>query len=477
MQKLFTHQKNIPNQIAFDEGNDNITYQEFVVQAQSMSNILQQHANHTSRIAILMPRGIQAVLSIYATLFLGATYVPLDIQNPDIRLQFIVRDVQPQCVIGVGIRPTWLNQEIPWLDMQFISCTENTDMSMNHIQADPENIAAILYTSGSTGKPKGVAISYRAIQAFIDWSSTVFQINKFDHIASLAPFHFDLSLFDLFTSLSNGASTYFIPQRLTMSPKNMVDWFEEQSITTWYTVPSILSFMTLRGALNSASLPTFKRILFAGEVFPLPNLIKLSQALPHVELYNLFGPTETNVCAYWNVQKDTLDKLDSIPIGIAACSAELHMGDDGELLVKGPCVMSGYWMQGQVQKNDSPWYYTGDRVSQDAAQKYFYHGRMDRMIKSSGYRIEPAEIEYHINQYDGVEASVVIGEDDAISGQRLVAIVTGKDINIQALRKEVKQCVAAYMQPYRFIKLDCLPYLSNGKLDLQALKHQISEHS
>lgn len=477
MQKLFTHQKNIPNQIAFSEGDRHITYQGFVLQAQSISIILQQHANHTSRIAIMMPRGIHAVLSIYATVFLGATYVPLDIQNPISRLQFIIEDVQPQCIIGEGVRPDWLKQGIAWVDIQSIPYIENTNISSSSIKNNQEDIAAILYTSGSTGNPKGVAISYRAIQAFIDWSSTTFQLDVSDRIASLAPFHFDLSLFDLFSSLSNGASTYFIPQRLTMSPKKLVDWFEENSITTWYTVPSILSFMAQRGSLDSTRLPIFKRILFAGEVFPLPNLIKLSQALPHIELYNLFGPTETNVCTYWKVQRNILDKLDSVPIGTAACSADLQISDEGELLVQGPTVMSGYWMQGYLHKNNNSWYHTGDHVSQGAKQQYLYHGRMDRMIKSSGYRIEPAEIEHQINLCDGVELSVVIGEDDAISGQRLIAIIVGKDINIQALRKEVKQRVASYMQPYRFIQLDRLPRLSNGKLDMETLRRQISEQS
>jgi len=476
IKKLLKQQLSHPHHIAFYEGERDISYQDFVLQAQHISKALQSHGvSSKSRVAIFMPRGIDAALSIYATLFLGATYVPLDTQNPVTRLAYISNDVQPACIIGCGERPNWCDTSITWLDLSTLQTYDTTEAENlnSYTGHSSEHLAAILYTSGSTGNPKGVAISARAIEAFVTWSSETFQLCKTDRIASLAPFHFDLSLFDLFSSVYSGCGTCFIPQRLTMSPKKMVDWFEENTITTWYTVPSILSFLTLRGGLNSKRLPAFKRILFAGEVFPLPNLIKLTKALPHIEYYNLFGPTETNVCTFWKVENSMLEDMDTIPIGIAACSAELSINQDGELLVQGPCVMSGYWVHGRLQKNTSPYHHTGDSVSQNSDNQYRYHGRMDRMIKSSGYRIEPAEIEHHINQFEAVEESVVIGEADAISGQRLIAIVAGKAIDIPALRRYLKDKVASYMQPYRIIPCDSLPHLSNGKLDIQSLKKQL----
>jgi len=478
IKELLKHQRTTPHHIAFYEGERHINYQDFTLQAQHISKVLQSHGvNHESRVAIFMPRGIDAALSIYATLFLGATYVPLDAQNPITRLAYISNDVQPKCMIGIGDRPDWCDESIAWIDinkLQTYGITE-TDNINRYTSHHDEHLAAILYTSGSTGNPKGVAISARAIQAFVTWSSQAFELNKEDHIASLAPFHFDLSLFDLFATVSNAASTHFIPQRLTLSPKKLVDWLEEKSITTWYTVPSILNFLTLRGGLNDERLPALKRILFAGEVFPLPNLIKLTKALPHVEFYNLFGPTETNVCTFWKVERNILEDIDSVPIGIAACSAELSISHEDELLVQGPCVMRGYWSGGKLQKNISLWHHTGDKVSQNSNHDFLYHGRMDRMIKSSGYRIEPAEIEYHINQFEGVEESLIIGENDAISGQRLIAIVAGMNVDMKALRSYLKNCIATYMQPYRFMQLDQFPHLSNGKMDIQCITQQLSD--
>jgi len=213
-----------------------------------------------------------------------------------------------------------------------------------------------------------------------------------------------------------------------------------------------------------------KRILFAGEVFPLPSLSKLTEALPNIDFYNLFGPTETNVCTYWQVDRERLSTLSSLPIGAAACESKLKVDESGELLVRGPCIMSGYWKNSDVEHTDYQWYHTGDRVSYNDRGELLYHGRMDRMLKSSGYRIEPAEIESVINRFAQIENSVVIGESDPISGNRLVAVVVGNDVDINSMRTHLKQNLAAYMQPYRFVQLSAMPLLSNGKVDYQAVK-------
>jgi len=473
---LLKHHLYNPDRIAFSDGDRTLDYRSFFAHAERTSNVLLHHGVRPGdRVAILLPRGVDAAYCIYGILFTGACYIPLDIQNPASRLSYIIDDVQPHCLIGSGDKPEWCSDNVEWIDINNSEFFEDEPQSDTNViyRSSPEDIAAILYTSGSTGHPKGVSISCRAMDAFVEWSASTFSINHDDRIASLAPFHFDLSLFDLFTSVHCGAHTSFIPQSLTLAPGKLVAWFEENAITSWYTVPSILGFLAMRGGLAPDRLPAMKRILFAGEVFPLPGLTKLANALPNVELYNLFGPTETNVCTYWQVDRERLNTLSAIPIGKAACKAELMVDASGELLVQGPCVMSGYWKNGDVQHSDQPWYHTGDRVSYNDQEELLYHGRMDRMIKSSGYRIEPAEIESVINDFDQVESSVVIGESDPISGNRLVAAVVGNGVDIEGMRAHLRQSLAAYMQPYRFVQLDELPLLSNGKVDYQAVEGMI----
>jgi amino acid adenylation domain-containing protein len=477
VERLIRHHDGEPDRVAFHELNQIITYRDLFIRAAGIAKVLTAHGlRRGDRVALLLPRGIDAACAIFGTLLVRGCYVPLDISNPVSRLSYILNDLQPHCIIGLGSEPKWCEASVAkWLDIHDAEFSGETHQSSADIGGHhpTEDLAAILYTSGSTGKPKGVCISYRAIDAFVSWSADAFSISPSDRIASLSPFHFDLSLFDLFTVIHCGARSCFIPQTMTLAPGKLVKWLEEREITTWYTVPSILTFITLRGGLSAESLPEMKRILFAGEVFPIKTLARMAESLPDTELFNLFGPTETNVCTYWKVERNRLEDMRAIPIGKSACQAELAIADSGELLVDGPCLMSGYWQKGALLPSVENWYGTGDRVSYNDRGELLYHGRMDRMIKSAGYRIEPAEIEAMIDLFEGVSGCVVIGVPDAISGSRIIAFVTGHNIELDGLRRHLKTNLASYMQPYRLVQVETLPRLSNGKVDLKSVAEMI----
>ncbi|MEJ2611248.1 MAG: amino acid adenylation domain-containing protein [Candidatus Thiodiazotropha sp.] len=471
---LLRHHITTPDRVAFHESSREITYRDLFIEAERISRVLTYYGvRRGDRVALLLPRGIDSVCAIFGTLLTCGCYAPLDISNPETRLSYIVNDLQPRCIIGLGAKPKWCEDfHAKWLDISDMAFSQGSLQPDVDIvaQSDAEDLAAILYTSGSTGNPKGVCISCRAIDSFVTWSADAFCISASDRIASLTPFHFDLSLFDLFTVIHCGACTSFMPQTLTLAPKKLVSWLEESKITTWYTVPSILAFLAIRGGLTPESLPAMKQILFAGEVFPIKALTRLAEALVNTDLFNLFGPTETNVCTFWKVDRNRLQGMGAIPIGTSAGQAKLSIGESGELLVDGPCLMSGYWQAGTLQVFVGKWYCTGDLVSYNDRGELLYHGRMDRMIKSSGYRIEPAEVEAMIDRFEGVVGSVVFGEADSISGSRIVAVIAGDSIDLDALRRHLKSNLAPYMQPYRLVQVEVLPRLSNGKIDLKAIE-------
>jgi len=459
-----------PVATAFVEEDHTFTYADFKSRIEKIAASLQAKQAQNQCIAIALDRGINAASAIYGVLSAGAIYLPLDIKNPATRLNFIIQDAQPSYIIGQGEAPAWLNKTELWLDISALLCT--TAENITPTDVTPSALAAILYTSGSTGNPKGVALSHQALGSFSTWAGHTFAINHQDRIANLAPFHFDLSIFDLFTSLANGASVYFLPSRLSLSPSRLTAWLADKQISSWYTVPSLLSFIALKGALDTTPLPHLKRILFAGEVFPTQHLIKLANLLPEAELYNLYGPTETNVCCYWQVDRRRLNIEHTIPIGLAACDAQLTVGaGTGELQVNSLNNFSGYWQQGKLNPLSSRTYATGDKVSLNQYGEYDYHGRLDRMLKCSGYRVEPAEIEQCINQLEYIESSAVIGIKDSTSGQRpaaVVVLVAGASL-AEAI-KPLRPLLAPYMQPYKFVVVDNLPVLSNGKTDYQAIK-------
>ena len=458
-----------PNHLAFFEAENQLSYSELKDIILRIATYFQSHNVQNQCIAIALDRGIHAACCIYGILAAGAIYLPLDIKNPATRLKVIIEDAQPRFVIGFGPSPEWLIEPDKWLDYSQIPTTHS---HLAPLEKTPTSLAAILYTSGSTGKPNGVALSHQALSNFSSWAQKTFSINQEERIASLTPFHFDLSIFDLFTSLSSGASVFFMPTHLTLTPSRLTDWLDEHQISCWYTVPSILSFIGLKGSLEKKSLPHLNQIIFAGEVFPTVHLIKLTNILPDVTFYNLYGPTETNVSCYWKIERDRLNPEHNIPIGHSACQAKLTINSEtGELIVNSINNFSGYWIQGKLEPIASNNYATGDKVSLNQYGEYCYHGRLDRMLKCSGFRVEPAEIEHYISQLDGIQNCAVIGIKDITSGQRPVAVVVlERDIDLAEVIKPLRKQLPIYMQPCKFTVLDKLPALSNGKIDYQAIQ-------
>lgn len=457
-----------PEAIALVENDSSISYQELLRCSQNLAGVLQARGVQVGQsVAVCLDKGIDAVIAQFAVLLTGACYVPLDRKNPVSRLNFIIEDAHARAVIGVGSSPAWLAAPI-WLDI-----SDCPAAAYRAVEVNRDALAAILYTSGSTGLPRGVALSHAAIAAFSTWAAELLALNPKDRIASSAPFFFDLSTFDLYAVLGAGAGLHFIPPLLTMAPAKLTAWLAQQAISGWYTVPSLLAFIAYKGNLSATPLPALRFLLFAGEVFPTPALIDLAAALPNTALYNFFGPTETNVCCYWPVQGRQLQADQSIPIGRPAAGCQLHIEPaSGELWVRGPTLASGYWRQGRLEAflNEQGWYATGDRVSLEDGE-YRFHGRLGRMLKCSGYRVEPAEIEAVVNALPGVIDCAVVGIEDAGAGQRpALALVLQAEAGVAEIRRTLLQRLPAYMQPNRYRQLEALPRLANGKLDYQMLQ-------
>jgi len=425
-------------------------------------------------VALYLPRGLQGVQAVYGILMAGACYVPLSAQFPAERNRFIVQQADCQQLVVAGAAPPWLEDAaVTVINIESLPAAPLHELPAG--QPATAN-AAILYTSGSTGQPRGVVISLRAIAAFWSWCVSSFGLGRDDRIASLAPFHFDLSLFDLFAAPAAGALTCFIPDELKLAPAGLVAWLGRMAITSWYTVPSMLGLLTLKGGLDQQPMPRLRQVLYAGEVFPTPRLQRFCALLPGVEVFNLFGPTETNVCLYWRVDRTRLQGTQPLPVGAPACAAELMIdAGQGELLMKGPCLMSGYWQDGRAVPavDAGGWFHSGDRVSLNDHDEYLFHGRLDRMVKSAGYRIEPAEIEQVLTAAPGVVQAAVVGIPDAISGTRIAAAVAVAGADRAALQRHAVSQLASWMRPSFYLLLERLPCLPNGKIDYQGLCHII----
>ena len=464
LSNLYQPERITVNDIVIDDQARKIRYGEMLSMIESMTRYLAScGVGPGDRVALLLPRNWQSVIAIFSVLYLGAAYVPIDIRFPAARQTYIINDAVVKAVIGLKYHNA--ECQAPIYDFDVLLNDQQDKLIPQNFQFVDHRPAAILYTSGSTGYPKGVVHTGRSLFAFASWAAQTFQVGAQSRIASLAPMFFDLSTFDLFAPLMFGGQIHLVPEHIVAFPYQFSKWFEQHKISHFYSVPTFLSYWARKGKLAEFDLSHFKTLLFAGEPFPIAPLQALCQQLPNVNLFNLYGPTETNVSTYWPVNWSTLSQNHLLPIGIPASNAQL-MIKEGLLYVKGPSVMQGYWRGGQLDmsKLNDGWYCTNDRV------ELLYKGRQDRMVKVNGYRIELDEIEKVIYTSGLVELCAVVVKANRF--KTLCAYFTPKavDFELSHLKGYLKRYLPEYMMPTHFKAIDNFPKLPNGKIHLKQLE-------
>ena len=357
-------------------------------------------------------------------------------------------------------------------------------------QAIETDLAYILYTSGSTGTPKGVMISHRASLTFCAWAASCAGLREQDRVCSPAPLHFDLSVFDIFATCRAGACMVVLPEKTTTFPVRLAEWMEQERITVWYSVPSILTMLATYGNLQKFDLSELRAIVFAGEVFPVKHLKRLMAQLPDARYLNWYGPTETNVCTWYEVPPGSAELTAPIPIGRACANTDVFAvtsdgrrvsepGQEGELYVRGPALMHGYFDQPDKTRQvlgrnpfqeayDEPAYRTGDLVTVDEEGNYVFLGRRDGMVKTRGYRVELGEVEAALYAHPDIREAVVLPMPDEILGNRLRAVISANGSPGLTRQDVLEHCLRrlpGYMVPDVVEFCEALPRTSTGKVD------------
>ncbi|MEY2448845.1 MAG: hypothetical protein QOH79_2321 [Acidimicrobiaceae bacterium] len=493
-----------PHHIAVVDGERRITYGDLDDLASRIATLLQRlGATQGERVGLYLDKSIEAVAAIYGVLKTGAAYVPLDPAAPPARLAYIAHDC------GLSILLTGAEKADAWELLaadgnalcDLVVLNDHAEATLPTMSArvdvhrraevdgcEPDvraglvgahDLAYILYTSGSTGNPKGVMLTHDNCLAFVDWAVAELDVGATDRLSSHAPFHFDLSTFDLFAAAEAHATLVLVPAQASVFPIQLARFMADEAITIWYSVPSILSMLTLRGKLAPGSLPALRTVIFAGEVFPTKHLRTLMQLLPDVRFVNLYGPTETNVCTWYDVPPLADDDEAPIPIGRAIDDVDVF-DVDGELWVRGRTVMQGYWNDAERtarslvphERNGGPdlAYRTGDVVELGDDGLYRFLGRRDNQIKSRGNRIELGDIEAALYSHPDVDECAVLAIPDDIVSNRLRAIVASKaPLVARDLTRFCAERLPRYMIPDAIDVVDTLPKTSTGKIDRQAL--------
>ena len=361
------------------------------------------------------------------------------------------------------------------------------------------DLAYILYTSGSTGTPKGVMISHRNSLTFVDWAAAAVGLSEQDRVCSPAPLHFDLSVFDVFATCRAAACLAVLPAGAATFPVSIARWLEAERISVWYSVPSVLTLLACYGSLQQFDLSGLRTVIFAGEVFPPKHLARLMAELPHPRYLNWYGPTETNVCTAFEVPAGEADGRPA-PIGKACANTEVFAvtseghrvsrpGEVGELYVRGPSLMRGYW--GQPAKtsealvrnplraeSDELVYRTGDLVTLEPSGNYAYLGRRDSMVKIRGYRVELGEIEATLYRHPAIREAAVLPVPDELLGNRLRAVLTADgagNLTRENVLDHCRQWLPGYMVPDIVEFREALPRTSTGKVDRAGLAQEQHE--
>jgi acyl-CoA ligase (AMP-forming) (exosortase A-associated) len=464
------------------------------------------------RAAVYLEKRFEAVIALFAASAAGGVFVPVNpVLKPE-QVRHILTDCNVRILVTSLERLKLLQQELPSCrDLHTVVVTGSKGESpvipgiavvnwheIDGVKLSPATIdsdmAAIIYTSGSTGKPKGVVLSHRNLMAGAESVTRYLQNRADDRILTVLPLSFDYGLSQLTTAFYAGATNILMNYLL---PRDIIRAVDEQQVTGIAAVPPL--WMQL-AQLDWGKASSLRYITSSGGTLPRPALDRLRTALPDTHIFLMYGFTEAFRSTY--LQPQELDRRPD-SIGKAIPNAEVLVlredgtpcapGEPGELVHRGALVAMGYWNDaektaacfkplkprhsGLTIPEIAAW--SGDTVRMDADGYLYFIERRDEMIKTSGYRVSPTEIEEVIYATGYVAEAVACGVPHPAMGQAIAAIVTLKDdsrIDADVLLNACKQHLPAYMLPSHIeIREHCLPRNPNGKVDRKFLSRQLQQ--
>ncbi|MEV4141769.1 amino acid adenylation domain-containing protein, partial [Dactylosporangium sp. NPDC049742] len=412
-------------------------------------------------VGVCLPRGADLVVALLAVLKAGGAYLPIDPELPPERVAFMVADAGAVCVVS----------ESTLADASGLSPAEDVPVL-------PDNPAYVIYTSGSTGQPKGVVVSHAGIVNRLVWMQARFGLQPGDRVLHKTPFGFDVSVWELFWPLIQGAVMVIARPDGHRDPAYVAELIRSERVDTVHFVPSMLD--AFLAAPEAASCVGLRRVVCSGEALGTNQRDRFFEVLPDTKLFNLYGPTEAAVDV--TEFEVVADGSPVVPIGRPVFNTRTYVLDDrlapvpvgvaGELYLAGTQLALGYAGRPALTADRfvaDPFddggrlYRTGDVVRWDADGNLVYLGRSDEQVKIRGFRIEPGEIEAVLAGHAGVDQVAVIVRDE-----RLVAYVVGA-VDAAVLREFAATRLPEYMVPAVVVTLDALPVTVNGKLDRKAL--------
>jgi len=479
-----------PDKTALISGLERLTYRELDERANRLSNhLISLGVVPGDVVGVYIERSAGMVISVLGILKAGCCYVPLDPSFPIERLSYMFEDSGAKVLVtqrSLKVNVRYFRNASFVIIEDKISFKNTYPAGKPEIKFNPEALAYIIYTSGTTGKPKGVKIHHRAVVNFINSMSKIPGMTDKDTLLAVVSLSFDISGFELFVSLSNGATIVMAENQDIINGEALISMIDQHDVTIIQATPTFWSLLLSSGWSGKRNL----RALCGGEKLT-SNLVH--QLFPKVkELWNMYGPTETTI---WSTCSQITDQNAPIYIGTPIDNTGIYILDKnnkylptgviGEVAISGPGVSKGYnnkpdlTAEKFILSDDGHVIYkTGDqgRHLKDGNIELF--GRNDNQVKIRGFRIELGEIEFLLSQFRGIKEVVVKVHEFNKNDDRLVAYLNvseGFNINTKELNRLVNEKLPSYMIPSAYRVMTEFPRTNNGKTDRKALLFDLTD--
>lgn len=486
--------KKYPDKIAIEWMEEKITYLQLNSMANQMADKLNRYGiGYQDLVTILLERGYMQIVSMLGIMKLGAVYIPIDIQFPQERINYILEDSKSKAVITTlkltekierAVQKVLIDAEENKMD-RYIETEIENEYTPDEFHS--EDSIYVLYTSGSTGVPKGTFIMHKNIVRVVK-NTNYIEICECDRVIQLSNYVFDLSVFDIYSALLNGATLVIIPREKVIDISALTDFLQKEEISI-ACISTALFHLIVDWKVEA--LKTIRKIIVAGEQISLRHSQKAVKAVGAQRIINGYGPTETGIFATYYPVND-VENASIVPIGYPLSNTTVFVVDEqkklvplnvaGELYIGGDAVGKGYLNKPEVTyekyinleaAGGQRVYCTGDRVVWNSNRELVFLGRKDFQVKIRSHRIELGEVERYIENVDGIKKAIVITEKDAFDTLCMIAYYTlmdnSKEIQEINLQDILRSRLPEYMLPSKFIRLNEFPLNQNGKIDKKAL--------
>ncbi len=488
--QLFEEQaRERPTAVAVASATGNLTYDELDTRANRLANHLRgRGVGPDVRVGLCLERTLDSIVAVLGILKAGGAYLPIDPHYPRERIDFMLKDASVGVVVTQSSLRDFLGQSAPSLvlvDRDAGSIGSESKQAPS-IEVGADRLAYVMYTSGSTGTPKGVEVVHRAINRLVRKVSYV-HLGPDQVLLHAAPLAFDASTFEIWGALLLGGKVVLHPEAVPTA-RGLRDCIERYGVTTAWLTAALFNTVVDEDARSLAGL---RQLLTGGEALSVTHVRRALEAMPHTEIINGYGPTETTTFATCHsIARPLPEGLRAIPIGRPIRDTRVYVldpnrelvpiGEVGELYIGGDGLARGYLGRNELTAErfvPDPFragerlYRTGDLVRFLPDGTLDFVGRADTQVKIRGYRIELGEVEAALTNHPQVKNAVVTAREDTPGAKRLVAYVVAKGERPRAsvLRDALAEVLPAFMVPSAFVWLDAIPLTHNGKVDVRAL--------